>query len=33
MGGGGHVKIYPYKKGGQKSFSYAEGGHKKCLTQ
>ena len=24
--GGGHVKFYPYKKGGGKSFSHAEGG-------
>ena len=28
-GKGGHVKFYPYKKGGGKSFSHAEGGHKK----
>ena len=27
--GGGHVKFYPYEKGGGKSFSHAEGGHKK----
>ena len=27
-GGGGHVKFYPYEKGGRKSFSHAEGGHK-----
>ena len=26
--GGGQVKFYPYKKGGGKSFSHAEGGHK-----
>ena len=28
--GGGHVKFYPYEKGGGKSFSLAEGrgGHK-----
>ena len=25
--GGGHVKFYPYEKGGGKSFSYTEGGH------
>ena len=24
--GGGHVKFYPYKKRGGKSFSHAEGG-------
>ena len=27
--GGGQVKFYPYKKGGGKSFSHAEGGRKK----
>ena len=27
--GVGHVKFYPYEKGGGKSFSHAEGGHKK----
>ena len=26
---GGDVKFYPYEKGGGKSFSHAEGGHKK----
>ena len=26
MGGGGHVKFYPYEKGGGESFSHAEGG-------
>ena len=28
MGGGGHMKFYPYEKGGGggKSFSHAEGG-------
>ena len=25
-GGGGQVKFYPYKKGGRKRFSHAEGG-------
>ena len=25
-GRGGHVKFYPYEKGGRKSFSHAEGG-------
>ena len=25
-GGGGHVKFYPYEKGGGKSFSRSEGG-------
>ena len=25
-GGGGQVKFYPYKKGGRKGFSHAEGG-------
>ena len=25
-GGGGHVKFYPYEKGGGKGFSHAEGG-------
>ena len=25
-GGGGHVKFYPYEKGGGKSLSHAEGG-------
>ena len=25
-GGGGHVKFYPYKRGGGGSFSHAEGG-------
>ena len=30
MGGGGHMKFYPYEKGGgEKSVSHAEGGHKK----
>ena len=24
--GGGHVKFYPYEKGGRKCFSHAEGG-------
>ena len=24
--GEGHVKFYPYEKGGQKGFSHAEGG-------
>ena len=28
-GRGGQVKFYPSKKRGQKSFSHAEGGHKK----
>ena len=29
-GGGGHVKFYPYKKGGEgKSFSHSEGGAQK----
>ena len=30
--GGGHVKFYPYVKGGGsgKRFSHAEGGHKNC---
>ena len=31
-GRGGHVKFYPYEKGGgggKKSFSHAEGGHNK----
>ena len=27
--GGGHVKFYPYEKGGGKSFSHAEGGGQK----
>ena len=27
--GGGHVKLYPYEKGGRKGFSHAEGGHNK----
>ena len=27
-GEGGHVKFYPYEKGGGKSFSHTEGGHK-----
>ena len=27
--GGGHVKFYPYKKRGGKSFSHAKGGHKR----
>ena len=32
MGGGGHVKFYPYEKGGGgKSFSHAEGGAEKVL--
>ena len=26
MGGGAHMKFYPYAKGGKKSFSHAEGG-------
>ena len=26
MGGGGHVKFYPYDKGGWKSLSHSEGG-------
>ena len=30
-GGGGHVKFYPYKKGGGKCFSHAEGGAQKVL--
>ena len=25
-GRGGHVKFYPYEKGGQKKFSHSEGG-------
>ena len=29
--GGGHVKFYPYEKGGGKSFSHAEGGAQKVL--
>ena len=29
--GGGHVKFYPYKKGGGKSFSHAEGRAQKVL--
>ena len=29
--GGGHVKFYPYKKGGGKSFSHAEGGAQQVL--
>ena len=31
--GGGHVKFYPYEKGGGESFSHADGGgggHNKC---
>ena len=28
---GGHVKFYPYEKGGRKSFSHAEGGAQKVL--
>ena len=29
-GGGGHVKFYPYEKGGQHFFNHAEGrGHKR----
>ena len=27
--GGSQVKSYPYKNGGGKGFSHAEGGHKK----
>ena len=27
--GGGHMKFYPYEKGGGKSLSHAEGGAKK----
>ena len=32
-GGGGHVKFYPYEKGGgvEKSFSHAEGGAQKVV--
>ena len=30
-GGGGHVKFYPYEKGGRVSFSHAEGGAQKVL--
>ena len=31
-GGGGQVKFYPYeKRGGEKSFSHAEGGAQKVL--
>ena len=30
-GRGGHVKFYPYKRGGRKSFSHAEGGAQKVL--
>ena len=26
MGGGGHVKLYPYEKGGVKNSSHAKGG-------
>ena len=29
--GGGHVKFYPYEKGGGKSFSHSEGGAQKVL--
>ena len=29
--GGGHVKFYPYEKGGRKSFSHSEGGAQKVL--
>ena len=33
MGGGEHMKLYPYEKGGggggTTSFNHAEGGHKK----
>ena len=29
--GGGQVKFYPYKKGGRKSFSQAEGGAQNVL--
>ena len=29
--GGGHVKCYPYEKGGGKSFSHAEGGAQQVL--
>ena len=25
------MKFYPYEKGGRKSFSHAEGGHKKFM--
>ena len=28
---GGHVKFYPYEKGGGKSFSHAEGGAQQVL--
>ena len=31
MGGGGHVKFYPYKKGGGESLSHAEGGAQQVL--
>ena len=33
MGGGGHVKFYPYERGGggRKSFSHDEGGRKTFL--
>ena len=30
-GRGGHVKFYPYEKGGGKSFSHSEGGAQKVL--
>ena len=30
-GRGGHMKFYPYEKGGGKSFSHAEGGAQKVL--
>ena len=30
-GWGGHVKFYPYNRGGGKSFSHAEGGAHKVL--
>ena len=29
--GGGHVKFYPYEKGGRKKFCHAEGGAQKVL--
>ena len=30
-GRGGHLKFYPYQKGGGKSFSHSEGGAQKVL--
>ena len=30
-GGGGQVKFYPYKNGGGKSCSHAEGGGGECV--